>query len=290
MTYHLRGLCLALLVAAGCADTGFNEPDAAITPDLEQELDRGPSNPFDGIFDGFSNDGVEFGKAKVFAHTADALFGVDPDTFVVTQIGLFGWPAHTDIPKMTDIALDKNGRMIGVSKTTVFDVDPKTAVCTKLSTFSSVDYHFVGLSYVIDTTAVDKAEYLMGLDKEGAVYKIDPATGAVTKRGDLGGGLQAGGDVVSVKGFGTMATVKPPTGDNDWLATVDPGNGTATLIGDTGFPKVWGVGYWKGQVFGFTEGGAFVLIDVKTGLATLKATHQEQWWGAGVTTEAPLVD
>jgi hypothetical protein len=169
-------------------------------------------------------------------------------------------------------------------------VDPKTAKCTRLSAFSSTQYHFVGLSYVIDTTAVDKGEYLMGLDKDGFVYKIDPATGGATLLGELGQGLTAGGDVVSVKGFGTVATVKPPDDDTDWLARVDPGNGTATKIGDTGFAKVWGVAFWKGKVHGFTEGGEFVLIDVNTGQGTLQTTNQQPWWGAGVTTEAPVVE
>lgn len=285
----MRTLLVVTALLVGCADTEFNQPDAA---PMEAGVDQGPANPFDGLFRDFTpRDGLELGKAKVFAHTEDTLFEVDPDTLAITQIAAFVWPPSTDIAKMTDIALDKNGRMIGVSKTTVYEIDPKTATCTRLSAFSSPDYHFVGLSYVIDTTAVDKGEYLMGLDKDGLVYEIDPTTGAATKRGELGGGLVAGGDVVSVKGFGTVATVtKTPDYTTDWLARVNPGTGTATMIGDTGFSKVWGVGYWKGQVYGFTEGGEFVLIDVNTGKATLKTTNQQPWWGAGVTTEAPVVE
>jgi len=289
-TLQTTTLLLFLTLPTGCADTNFNGTDTGAG---DCGLDKGPANPKDGIVagDGFKPaDGFEFGKTKVFVHTAEDLFEVDPDTLAITKIGAFVWPPNTDIAKMTDIALDKDGRMIGVSKTTVYDVDPKTATCTRLAAFPSTEYHFVGLSYVIDTTALDKAEYLMGLDKEGAVYKIDPKTGATTKRGELGGGLEAGGDVVSVKGFGTMATVKLANDATDSLASIDPGNGKATIIGDTGFAKVWGVAYWKGQVFGFTEGGEFVLIDVKSGKATLKATHQELWWGAGVTTEAPVVE
>lgn len=286
--YFTRALiALALLGAAGCANTGdFVAPDGPTVPDT------GAPNPRDRLSGGDAfvpPDGFEPGKAKVFAHTKDTLFQVDPETFTVSQIAAFVWPPQTDIPKMTDIALDKNGKMLGVSSTTVYSVDPTTAKCTRMATFPSGQHYFVGLSFVIDTSAVDNREYLMGLGKDGSVYEIDPDTGATTKRGGLGGGLAAGGDVVSVKGFGTVATVKPPDDDTDWLAVVDPGNGKATLIGDTGFAKVWGVGYWKGQVYGFTEGGEFVLIDVSSGQATLKTTHQEPWWGAGVTTEAPVI-
>jgi hypothetical protein len=275
---------MVLVLLAGCANTDdFYEPDGSPAPDT------GKPDPRDGLVAGdafVAPDGYELGKAKVFAHTEDTLFQVDPTTLAISEIAAFVWP---QADKMTDIALDKDGKMIGVSKTTVYSVDPTTAKCTKMASFPGDAYHFVGLSFVIDTTSVDKGEYLMGLDKDGAVYKIDPDTGATVQRGELGGGLKAGGDVVSVKGFGTVATVKPPDDDTDWLANVDPGTGKATLIGDTGFAKVWGVGYWKGQVYGFTEGGEFVLIDVNSGKATLETTNQEPWWGAGVTTEAPVI-
>jgi hypothetical protein len=277
---------LALALLAGCANT-----DEFVGTDGSPSADVNKPNPRDGLLAGdafVAPDGHELGKTKVFAHTEDALFQVDPETFGIAKVAAFVWPQQAD--KMTDIALDKNGKMIGVSKTTVYGVDPATAACTVMATFPGDQYHFVGLSFVIDTTSVDKGEYLMGLDKDGAVYEIDPDTGAAVKRGELGGGLKAGGDVVSVKGFGTVATVKPPDDDTDWLSRVDPHSGAATLIGDTGFEKVWGVGYWKGQVYGFTAQGEFVLIDVVSGAATLKTSSQEPWWGAGVTTEAPVID
>jgi len=270
------------LLFSSCADTRFSGPDARVDSGVTADLFVG--EPY------FLPDGFELGKAKVFAHTEEELFAVDPETFAITSVAPFSWPAGTDIPKMTDIALDKQGHMIGVSKTTVYSVDPKTAKCTRLSTFPSTQYHFVGLSFVVDTTSVDKREYLMALDKDGTVYEIDPATGATKARGSLGGGLEAGGDVVSVKGFATAATVTPAGSATDWLALVDPGNGKATLVGDTGYAKVWGLGYWKGKVYGFATTGEFLLIDVATGKATLKAKNPQIWWGAGVTTEAPVID
>jgi hypothetical protein len=33
-----------------------------------------------------------------------------------------------------------------------------------------------------------------------------------------------------------------------------------------------------------------VLIDVHTGAATIQQSGQVSWWGAGVTTSAPLID
>jgi hypothetical protein len=133
------------------------------------------------------------------------------------------------------------------------------------------------------------AEILVGTTADGSVYRIDSQTGEVTQIGSFGGGLTSSGDVVSVIGFGTVATVKKPGGAHDYLASLDTGNGQATLIGDTGFVDIWGLGFWKGQIYGFTSEGQFVLIDPTTGGASLQQQGQVGFWGAGVTTVAPAI-
>ena len=102
--------------------------------------------------------------------------------------------------------------------------------------------------------------------------------------------MTSSGDLVSVTGLGTLATVKRSGSTTDWLAKVDMSTGVATPIGDTGFGSIWGLGFWKNKVFGFTSGGAFVLIDPSTGVATSVETGSPTWWGAGVTTSAPVID
>jgi hypothetical protein len=226
-------------------------------------------------------DGSLPGKTVVYAHTADRLFRVDPQTLVVSLLGKFLWPKEPH--KMTDIALDRDGKMIGVSQSAVFQVDPMTAACTHLADQAD---HFVGLSYVVDGTD----EFLMGIAKEGQVYRLDPTTGQSTVIGDLGNGLRASGDIVSAHGLGTLATVEHPAGGTDWLARLDPKTGKATLIGETGFSAIFGLGFWGKNVFGFSASHEFVLIDVVAGQGTLQHKGDESWWGAGVTTLAPVID
>ena len=60
--------------------------------------------------------------------------------------------------------------------------------------------------------------------------------------------------------------------------------------GNTGFDRLWGVGYWGTRVFGFSERGDLTVIDRATGAGTLVAGGGETWWGAAVTTAAPIVD
>lgn len=291
---------VALALTAGCAD------DSPVTTPDNGARDLGVNEggwPDIWQSDQFvPPDGFILGKEVVYAQTATDLFKVDPQTLAVTYIAAFTEPGAVDPPRITDIALDKKGRMIGVTKESVYEIDVKTAVCTKLSTAKA---HYVGLSYVVDNNSIDKKEYLMGLDKEGAVYEIDPATGQSTALGGLGSDpvdtgtdLRAAGDIVSIRGFKTLATVERPSTvseDSDWLAQIDEHTGKATLIGKVGYKGVWGLGFWKhegkNKVFGFTTAGEFILIDVQTGAGTLQSMDASNvWWGAGVTTDAPTID
>ena len=58
------------------------------------------------------------------------------------------------------------------------------------------------------------------------------------------------------------------------------------------FSPYWGsdgVAFWKNKIFGFTESGQFVTIDPTTGAGTLVQSNGPHWWGAAVTTSAPVI-
>lgn len=104
----------------------------------------------------------------------------------------------------------------------------------------------------------------------------------------MGASFMSSGDLVAVAGFGTVQTV---TGNGaDKLARLAPQTFAATPIGtDTGFGMIWGVAYWKNKIYGFTNSGAFILIDPTTGVATLVTNTGISWYGAAVTTLAPVI-
>lgn len=225
-------------------------------------------------------------NAAVYAHSSSTLYRVDPDTLVVAQVAPFQWPSGIDT--MTDIAIDKDGNMIGISFDSVYAIDKDTAECTFLATLSE---DFNGLSYIpVDTPDPSDEEILIAAASSGTVYQVDPSTGATTPIGAYGNGWGSSGDIVSVRGH-TYATVVEDLTATDKLASIDPSNGyQATIIGDTGFQDIWGVGYWGDKVYGFAETTSFVLIDVDTGIATEVETSDVHWWGAGVTTSAPVIE
>ena len=249
---------------------------------------------FDGAVDGWTwpdgaNPDAPVGfMGAVYAHGSKQLYKIDPDTLDVTLVGTFQWPSGSD--EMTDIALDKDGNMVGISYDTFYAVNKDTAACTRIAALDRFDFN--GLSFIPGEELGTGQEILVGAAISGDVYQIDKSTGNSTRIGNYGGNMSSSGDIVSVRNFGTVATVKRGIGGNDWLVRIDATTGAATPIGtsDTGVADIWGLGFWKDKVYGFTDYNEFVLIDIHTGVAQLVKTGDVAWWGAGVTTSAPYIE
>ncbi len=271
----MRGHFLLAVGLCACgASTRHNPGNVDATPAPDSQGNGG-------------GDGSVGEQVYVYAHTASTLYRVDPDTLAISQVGNFGWPNGSD--QMTDLAIDSTGLMIGVSFSNVYKVDPTTAQATLLS--SNLGGTFNGLSFVPATMLGQTgADILVGTrNSDGKVFRVDPMTGATSEVGDMGAAFASSGDLVSIANFGTVQTV---TGSSsDVLAKLAPNTFAATPIGTgTGFGQIWGIAYWKNKVYGFTNNGEFVLIDPNTGVATLVSQQSGlQWWGAAVTTLAPVI-
>jgi hypothetical protein len=273
--------CLAL-AACGTTDTtaatdGGGGHDAAAAGDAARD-----GGAVDGTAYGSDAPAPFFGK--VYAHSDTDLYEVDPDTLGVSHVAKFQFADSSE--QMTDIAIDDVGNMVGISFGNVYRVDKTTGACTKLA---ALDREFNGLTFIPGDEIGGGQAILVGAANDGTVWKVDPTTGHSTQIGAYGNGWQSSGDLVSVSGFGTVATVNQGLGGTDWLAKVDPTTGVATPIFDTGISQIWGLGFWKGQVYGFTADGTFVLLDPVAKTAHVQQTGSVLWWGAGVTTEAPVI-
>lgn len=221
--------------------------------------------------------------AVVYGHSASMLYTVDPDTLEVKPVDAFHWPVGDDGEEMTDIALDRDGNMIGISFNAVYAVDKDTAKCTRLHSFLGSTFN--GLSFIYADVGDGSQEQLVGASRDGNLYKIDPMTGTQTLYGNYGGGWGSSGDLVSVMGA-TYATVTMGSGGNDTLVKVGA-SGVATPIGPIGHGAIWGLGYWKQKLFGFSNTEGLITIDITTGQGTPIGNKNVAWYGAGVTTAAP---
>ena len=223
----------------------------------------------------------------VYAHTSSQLYKVDPDTLAVMLIGNFTF-AGGGSDQITDLAIDKTGLMIGISFTSVYRIDPSNAACTRLS--QDLTGTFNGLSFVPATEVGQTGPDVLVATRNsnGVVSRIDPMTGQTTQVGNMGN-FASSGDLVSIAGFGTVQTA-----DNgvsaDRLVRLASNSFAATPIGNTiGYADIWGIAYWKDKIFGFTEAGQFITIDPQTGVGTLVQGNGPRWWGAAVTTLAPVI-
>jgi hypothetical protein len=221
----------------------------------------------------------------VYAHTASELYRINADTLDVTRVGAFGWPGISD--DMTDVAVDREGNLFGVSIGNVYSIDPVTARCTTLTHYSLIGVNALSFLPPDQTTDPTGREHLVAADTGGKVYEINPKTGTATSIGAYGNNFGSSGDIVSVSGLGSFVTM---SGRNtDWLGKVDPLTGKATAVGDTGVSGIYGLAFWKDQLFGFVLDGRILAINPKTAATRVVRTTGNSWFGAGVATSTPVI-
>jgi hypothetical protein len=226
---------------------------------------------------------------EVWAHSATALYKLEPKTKQVTVIGDF-----KGCEKVNDIALDEKSVLYAVSKTTLYTVDKKTVECTPVNTSPADDYP-MSLSFVPKGTVDANAEALVGYI-DGDYMRIDMNDGSQKKLGSLGGNLISSGDIVSVKGGKTYLSVKAGScNTTDCLVEVDPKNGKMLKNwGSIEHKNVFGLTFWGGNVYGFDSEGNLFEVVFGTSKIVTKAIPIPQkpaglsFWGAGSSTSAPL--
>ena len=222
------------------------------------------------------------GAGEVFGHSENTLYRVDTVTRSVTQVGVFAGCTY-----VADIALDESSNIYASTGAELFYVETNTARCTHIATGTFPN----SLSFVPAGTVEPDREALVGF-QGGDYVKIDPQSGAVTKIGVIGGGLQSSGDVVSAKGGKTFVTVKGKD-CADCLVEIDPATGALTKNwGPIGKTDVFGLAFWAGDLYGFTNAGELILITLDTGTLQMQpipvTDAPMKFWGAGSTTSAPI--
>lgn len=233
----------------------------------------------------------------VYAHSGTMLYRVDSSSLTTVTIG----PFNIDGESLTDLAVDKNERIVGITLDRLYAIDSATGSATLIKSLSQSATGFTSLSYIpTDLTDPNSADILVSANDDGDVYQIDATTGSAKQIGSYGmsgsNKIASSGDLIGVRDLGIYATVDVGNQqNNDYLAKIDPATWQATLIGTgTGFSKIFGLGFWAGTIYGFVDGGdnagKMITIDSTSGVGTLASSGTVEWYGAGVTTDAPVIE
>ena len=204
-------------------------------------------------------------RAFSFLVTSSGQVGeIDPTTGIFTEIAVG--------PALSDIALSNDGDLFGVRDGTAYKIDLNSGAFSEIGNYGSVRIGGLGFS-------TSNALYGGG----SGFNQFDSSTAA-----GLAGltSLTSG----SPEGAGAGDVVFDPV-NNRFLATTAFGSdlfsidlaGNTTRIGDTGFEKLWGLFFYEETLFGYTDDGEQIVIDLETGKGTFDkyvTGHQGLIFGA----------
>ncbi len=246
--------------------------------------------------DAGSDSGGTQDMSRVYAHSGDTLYRLNPLTLSPMQIGAMSGITG----QLLDLAVDNTDRIVGASRTELYTISATSGAATLLRTLDAGAQGFTSLSFIPATNPNDP-DILVAANESGEVFQINEANGTATLIGNYGmhNGMQvkSSGDLFGVRGYGIFATVDVGDGTMDFLARVDPANGwkATPLAQSTMHDKIFGLGFWGGKIYGFVDNGfeaatgTMLQIDSVTGAATELAMGPQRWFGAGVTTDAPII-
>jgi len=216
-------------------------------------------------------EGQPQGCYTVYAHSDHTLYSIDLMSKALTVVGSFG---TSDV--ITDLAVAPNGTIYVVSHTTLYTASPTNGQVTMVGSLTACGQDNVALSFLPDNR-------LFVADYQGEFcridYSVNPPT--VTPVAKLSNDMAVSGDLVAVKDGTLYASAyslsNSSTQNNNVLVKIDPDTATVTTIGATGYPKLFGIAFALGKVFGFTHDGSgrVVTVDPTTGQGTVFNTFKD---------------
>ena len=178
---------------------------------------------------------------------------LSPATGARTLIGSTGAP-------LTDLSF-RGSILNAVSFTKLYVLNPTTGHATAVGPLG-----FSDINALVTRPGTGRL-YAAGNVAPGRFVSIDAKTGKAHQIGTFGPGLGSAGDLAFVNGT-LYATLNRAGFAHTYFAKVSLSTGHATLIGDTGFPNVWGLTLRGGVLYGATKSGLFLRIAPTTGKAT----------------------
>lgn len=118
---------------------------------------------------------------------------------------------------------------------------------------------------------------LAGTQSDGKLYRIAPATGAVTMIGPFTGGYRFFTDLAWVHGSGLYATITGGDCSDVCFAKIDPATGAATPFRKNLGMNIFGMSGYRDRLWAFNNAGPVLAVDRTTGTMTVEMDPQIPW-------------
>lgn len=200
----------------------------------------------------------------VYSIAADGnLYEVDVPSGQVVDVG-------TPSASTANIALEQDGTLVLTDSYILYTLDRGDATTTAIASIMPLfQYNALG--------SQPNGPLLAGTAESPFVYDVDPMTAAATPLTGVPAGYQSSGDITSGSGTARYMTVTSSTAQTtDSLFRTD----VDSIVGDTGFPCVWGLATLGSTVYGLTCHGLLISIDTTSGAGTMLAQSQPAFLGA----------
>lgn len=292
----------ALMITVGCAGTAVDRPQ---DDNLGSGTPSPPAtdNPNLGGGDQKPTTKPAFEEGAVYAQSARTLYRVDITAAgnKIVEVGDFQGIGSDSV---IDIALDAKSKAYAVTYTGLYKLDTQTAACTRVAGGSFPN----SLSFVPAGT-VDAAEealvgYLNADYVRIATTGVNAGKVTTIRAKALGEGLVSSGDIVAVAGKAFL-TVKASSSCNesacrrckteDCLVSINAATGEVLdNRGPIGRSSVFGLAFWAGKAYGFSDGGALFTVDIESPTISTAsipfsgAPSGLSFYGAGSSTAAPV--
>nr|WP_293183622.1 thrombospondin type 3 repeat-containing protein [Nannocystis sp.] len=241
--------------------------------------------------DVFPDDGGQPGvvlPSKIYAHSSSNLYTVDVVDYAVGNVAAFKWPVDGGSHQMTDLAIDRNGVLYGVTFDRLYVCNPVSAQCFNLGVLPG---SYNGLTWIPAGILEPDKDTLIGITGGGGWFQLTIMNGQVAAKqlGSYGAGYSSAGDAFSIEGVGTFAAVNKVGVNSTVIVTVEPKTGKVSgeLAVTQGYSSVFGLAGWEGLILAFDSSGQVIKIDPVTKVVTKLGNKGVGWWGAAVGTLIP---